>query len=339
MNDDNFYTQLLTKVLTGEASETEQQQLQTWAEGHPERMRFVEETHQIWTLSEQYLQQASPDTEAAWQRLQQRLNLSAKGPTMPWRWIGLGLVLVSIVGGLIWWASSSKPLPPPTPAPQTEPIFANLETQQGERKIVVLPDGSKVTLNGGSTLRYDQRFEPRRLELSGEAYFEVVPDVAQPFSVETGQTRTTVLGTSFNVRAYQGESTEVAVLTGKVSVQSKQPTAPVRVVLPGEVATHAIGAERIEVEEQPTDNALAWQTQALVFENQPLRVVMRDVERYFGVTIKGDQKLLNCRYTGTFKQPTLEEVLQTIAFAFPNGIRVQASDDQQHYQLEGKGCE
>lgn len=339
MNDDNIYTQLLTRVLTGEASKKEQQQLQQWAAKNPNNQRFIDETRQVWEWSQQHHTVPAVDTAAAWQRLQRRLQR----PPAPKRyalWGTAAIGLIALIGFAVWWSRpDTTPPPPPPMVKEQQPIFAAFETKADERRLIVLPDGSKATLNAGSSLRYDERFSPRRIELEGEAYFDVVSNPAQPFSIETAGVRTVVLGTTFSVRAYADKATEVAVFTGKVSVQSKQPSAATRVVLPGEIATHRKKDEQIDVAPQAGANALAWQRRELVFDNQPLRVVTADLERYFNVTIKGDQKLLNCRYTGTFKQPKLNEVLETIAFAFPNGIDFQSSDDQQVYELTGKGCE
>lgn len=342
MNDDSFYTQLLTRVLTGEASPKEQQQLQEWANRHPNNQRFIEETRQVWEWSIQHEKRPAVDTAGAWQRLQQHLpphHLPAHKGT--WAAVAIGFVVLIGVG--IWWLQpATLPLPPPQPPimlEEQQPIFASFETGANKRRLVVLPDGSKATLNANSSLRYDERFKPRRVELEGEAYFDVVPNVAQPFSIETGRVRTVVLGTTFSVRAYKGKATEVAVFTGKVSVQNKQPSAANRVVLPGEVAIHRKNDGQINITKQTSSNALAWRNRELIFENQPLHAVVEDLERYFGVTIKGDQKLFNCRYTGTFKQPKLNEVLETIAFAFPSGIDFQSSEDQLVYELTGKGCE
>lgn len=339
MNDDSFYTQLLTRVLTGEASKKEQQQLQKWATKDPNNQRFIEETRQVWEWSIQHEKRPAVDTAGAWQRLQKRLQ-----PHRPsvhkgiWGIVAIGLV--ALIGLGIWWSEpDTTPPPPPPMVEEQQPIFASFKTGVDKRRLVVLPDGSKVTLNANSSLRYDERFKPRHIELKGEAYFDVVPNATQPFSIETEEVRTVVLGTTFSVRAYKGKATEVAVFTGKVSVQNKQPSAASRVVLPGEVATRRKNDAQINVTKQASTNVLAWRNRELVFENQPLRVVVEDLEHYFGVTIKGDQKLLNCRYTGTFKQPKLNEVLETIAFAFPSGVDFQSSDDQLVYELTGKGCE
>lgn len=339
MNDQYLYEQLLTKVLTGQATAQERQQFQDWAQSHPDHQRLVDDTMRVWEWSEQYGQNTTIDTDAAWNRFEQRIqpsSLHRRPRFLAWAITVVGLALLV---GLGWWWMRSDATPPILQEPAAKSIFAEVQTPLGQQRTLILPDGSKVLLNGGSTLRYLKEFEPRHLQLEGEAYFDVVSNLASPFSVATPQIQTTVLGTVFSIRAYAKEPTEVAVMEGKVSVQSNKPLATARIILPGEVAVHQHDNERVDIHPQAGNNAFAWTTKELNFNNQPLKVVVEDLERYFGVTIKGDQKLLNCRYTGTFKDPTLEEVLQTIAFTFPSGIEIKPSDDQQEYQLEGKGCD
>lgn len=100
-----------------------------------------------------------------------------------------------------------------------------VETKPGERLKLTLPDGSNVTLNAGTRLSYPQRFNHKKREvvlLSGEAYFDIKHDIKKPFIVNADKTRTTVLGTAFNIRAYSfiGDVT-VTVASGKVAVNSQ----------------------------------------------------------------------------------------------------------------------
>lgn len=88
---------------------------------------------------------------------------------------------------------------------------------------------------------------------------------------------------------------------------------------------------------EPTNNSVAWKTQELVFDNTELGSVIKTLERYFEVKIEGDPKILNCHYTGTFKEPKLGEVFNTIAFTFPTDLEIKKVDEK--YILIGQGCE
>jgi len=94
---------------------------------------------------------------------------------------------------------------------------------KGEKKTILLPDGSLVFLNSKSSISYSKDFKNKReLKLTGEAYFEVKKNPERPFLVETEKIKTRVLGTSFNIKAYKNSQTMVSVNTGKVEVDIKE---------------------------------------------------------------------------------------------------------------------
>ncbi|AGA77594.1 FecR family protein [Echinicola vietnamensis] len=190
----------------------------------------------------------------------------------------------------------------------------------GEKKKVILPDGSKVILNAASELRYRADFGTthRDLSLSGESYFEVEKDTLLPFRVYSGALVTEALGTAFNISAFEGEAAKVKLVEGKVKVEltPKDDTEADRIYLdPGEQAVAT--SEAFAKGKFDPKTALLWTAGTLYFDDQPLTKVIKALERWYGVTIKTEgQKPSAQRVSGEFHRDNLENVLQSISYSF-----------------------
>ena len=146
-----------------------------------------------------------------------------------------------------------------------------------------------------------------------------------------------MLGTSFNLRAYPGEpAVELVVATGKVAFSSRESASEV-LVAPGYAAELLLEGAVIDTYSNPTANAWAWKSGRLQFEGQPLKEVLQDLERYYGVALqlKGPG-IANCRLTGSFEQAKLEGVLQVLTSTLQLEIRRQ---DERTFTLSGNGCQ
>lgn len=211
-------------------------------------------------------------------------------------------------------------------------------TSSINRTAFTLPDGSKVWLNAASRFRHPKQFDSatREVWLEGEAYFEVVKHARKPFRVRTGQTITEVLGTSFNVRGYPKEPTvEVVVVSGKVAFASQKAGGAEKIwLLPGNEGIFHDESQSVRKIAQSNPNKLAWKTRTLVFNDTPLRDMIPVLENYFHVGIEADTTLLNCRFKGTFREASLEDVLRVVAYS----MDITSRKKDQHYLLAGKGC-
>lgn len=338
MNDEKKYLQLLGKVLSKEASKKEQQELENWGKETASNEQFIEETTAVWEQAATYDTPIKTDKEAAWARLESRVDAStmpSKQPRIRALWYKIAAAMLVVGIGLGWLYQQQGQLPEDDQQQYAEATTLKITTAVGEQQEVTLPDGSTIVVNEGSTISYNAAFQPRIVHLEGEAFFDITKQNGQSFEILTSETRTTVLGTSFNVRAYANQATEIAVVTGKVAFEPLDNSKKERILLlPQEMASHS-KAEGI-VKQTQNNNALAWKTQQLQFDNQRLSEVLLVLERYYGVSIEGSEGLLNCHYTGNFSQANLEEVLNTIAFTFPTKVNIEKTDDQ--YALIGQGC-
>ncbi len=332
-SNNNKYLTLLSKVLTKSASLEEKEQLEQWANENDAQKAFVEETLEVWNLSKNYAEDLPVDTNRAWDKLEAKLEVKTPQPTI-WRSLASywkAAVIAGLVATSVFWVASRN-------AVSVETVLEIVETGEQEQKELILPDGSMVLLNENSSLAYAKDFKVRTVDLKGEAFFDVTKKNGQSFEINTSTTKTKVLGTSFNIRAYDQTPVEVAVVTGKVAVESVQEGNKESVLLlPNETVVYDAAVKKMVKTVEPTNNSVAWKTQELVFDNTELGSVIKTLERYFEVKIEGDPKILNCHYTGTFKEPKLGEVFNTIAFTFPTDLEIKKVDDK--YILIGQGCE
>lgn len=185
-----------------------------------------------------------------------------------------------------------------------------------QTKVVLLADGSKITLNSNSSLRYPQSFdgEKREVYLTGEAYFEVAHKADKPFVIHSGKLTTNVLGTSFTVSAYsQKQPMNVTVLTGKVAVKDENSKA-LEVLTRGHWATSKPGSTAFETGILATpEDAIAWIDNKLIFDNTRIEDVAQQLTNKFGLIIKvEDSKLGNQRISGIFQSRSLDDILAAI---------------------------
>jgi ferric-dicitrate binding protein FerR (iron transport regulator) len=179
---------------------------------------------------------------------------------------------------------------------------------RGQSRMVVLPDRSRVYLNGGSSITYPEVFDDsdRMVVLTGEAFFEVATIARQPFKVLSGSLLTTVLGTSFNVRAV-GENVVIAVKTGKVKVASC-------VLLPGQQASYSGNGHALALQTVATDKIASWLDNELSFDGSPLKEILQTLENRYNVRLEPEAGVsLEEKYSITFYHLDLQESLDKIA--------------------------
>ncbi|UYQ94173.1 FecR domain-containing protein [Chitinophaga horti] len=203
-------------------------------------------------------------------------------------------------------------------------------TKAAQREKVVLPDGSEVLLNAGSRLQYPEQFGRDKREvtlLEGEAYFSVKADAKRPFIVQADSTRTTVLGTTFNVRAYHfiGEVT-VTVSSGKVAVSATQEL----IVTPDQQVTYSKTKRDLQMKAVDADEVLGWIDGKLVFANETFGQVAGLLENKYNVKIVfDDPSLTRYHFTATFEATeTLNDVLD--ALTLTKGLEYTATNNTIH---------
>jgi ferric-dicitrate binding protein FerR (iron transport regulator) len=222
-------------------------------------------------------------------------------------WAAAAIAVVS--AGIFLWQQKG-----PDPGDQTAALKVS-STERSEFKYLLLPDSTQVWLNAASTLEFPPEFGggKREVYLSGEAYFDVKHAEKIPFIIHTGKISTTVLGTAFNIKAYEDlNNVTVSVRRGKVRVQ----------YLDREVAT-LIPGQQVKVNSNGNGEAdrksgisqvAAWQQGNLVYDDEPIMDIMADLERMYNVKINvKDITVSNMRISTSFNRQTgVEQALQII---------------------------
>lgn len=212
-------------------------------------------------------------------------HFSAEGQQVPlkklslWKPVAAAAAVLVVIAGSIWLNTSIK-------RPH-QLVFEETFTHAGERKIITLSDGSIVSLNNDSELKYPRRFGDtlREVYLEGEAFFEVAKNKEKPFVVKTEKLNIRVLGTSFNVRHYQvDKNIEVVVATGKVGVRYAK-SERTWLLRPGiQLLYDKLTGNAIQKVVDPLDYT-GWQRGELIFKDERLEDICRRLERWYDVKI------------------------------------------------------
>ncbi|MRG45409.1 DUF4974 domain-containing protein [Chitinophaga sp. SYP-B3965] len=196
-----------------------------------------------------------------------------------------------------------------------ETVYNTITTPKGRQFRLQLPDGSKVWLNAASSVKYPTTFagKERRVELTGEAYFEVAKNADHPFKVKAGDaTEVEVLGTSFNINSYPDETTiRTTLLDGAVRLNAYQQS---QILKPGQQAVVKPAKAQLElVNNADLDKVMAWKNGLFNFEDASLEEVMRQLERWYDIEVTYAKGIPAIRFGGEInRQNTLQDVLQIL---------------------------
>lgn len=217
---------------------------------------------------------------------------------------------------------------------QDKPVAVNLlayntvETPRGGQYEVVLPDGTKVWLNAASSLKYPVIFagNERKVDLTGEAYFEVAKNAAKPFIVKSRGQSVEVLGTHFNINSYADEdAVKTTLLEGSVTVNGNTGGQMVKLV-PGQQAVNITGKLSV-IRDADTDEATAWKNGKFIFRDVELKSIMREISRWYAVDVVYQGQAATKHYRGRIARNVpvsqIFEILKTSGLNFTiNGRKI-----------------
>jgi transmembrane sensor len=207
-------------------------------------------------------------------------------------------------------------------------IYNTISTPKGGQYQLKLPDGSKIWLNAASSLKYPANLtslKERRVELSGEAYFEIAKDRSRPFIVATDKQEVKVLGTHFNVKDYADDhSTKTTLLEGSVQVTAEVNPQPI-LLKPGQQSNLIAGT--IKVSEVEAEDEIDWKNGDFVFKAENLKSIMRKIARWYNVEVEyQDNVPLDVELEGLVSRSrSITEVL-----------KLMESTDKVHFKFEGR---
>lgn len=330
------YWELFIKKQSGVISPSESQELESWMSSDKENAAKIHEFKQIFEQSNSDKNTSPFNPHEEWQELQTMIKVESESKNVRiirmFPWIARVAAAVILVLGFTFIFYQYQQIPSDSLNLQTM-----VQTDNSSQKIIELPDGSTVWLNRNSELLYPESFDgnARTLYLKGEAFFEVTPDKDKPFIVHSGSSKTTVLGTSFNLRAYSKEDeVKLTVVTGKVAFTLPDDKEGV-IVAPGDAAVFNNNTKSIYQLKNLDINFLSWKTGQLLFDDSPLDQLIFSLERHYNIDIEVEhEETLNCRFTGDFQKTGIDNAIKVITRATGTSYTIKEGQ----YLIEGLGC-
>jgi len=316
IENDNIYD-LIAKSFSGELTDEENANLNNWKSEDKLNILEYSDFADIWKHSNRLAMSSSIDLPKSLGTTRKKAGIDRK--RVKWlpvfAQIAAVLVLAVLISALYNLFLVTKP------NEKTEAIvYQQVKASYGTQSRVELADGTIVFLNSGSTLRFPGSFsgmKTRNVELTGEGHFEVAKNKEQPFIVDIHKIQVKVLGTTFNLEAYNNNSSfTIALVEGSIQLQQKTSNGVTDLMQmkPNQVAFYNQTENKLTWKtEDDLNKYTAWTEGKIVLSNDPVNTVIQKLENWYNVDIElADRKLEKYRFTGTFIDEPLEQVLNIL---------------------------
>lgn len=312
-------SELLARYVAGEADVAERERVEQWADAAPENRRELDAMLTIWELGSEA--PAGVDVDAAWTKVQARMEGEGAG----------GRVIALWRSNAVRWAAAAAVLVGLFLLARDFGVDEQEMVAAAQATTSFLDDSTAVVLSPNSRLESRMGSE-RHITLHGKAWFEVKRDENHPFVVDAGELRITVLGTGFDVAAYDtADQWTVRVRHGRVRVQAKD-----QVIELSANERASFDRRTGELKRGVPVTVEAWGDRIIQFQNAALGDVAAEIERIYHVRIElMNEAVGRCRLTASFEEEPIDQVLRVIGGTF--GLRV-SSVAADHFQLDGDGC-
>lgn len=300
---------------------------ENWVKNNPNRQSEVAKARALLlAMGVEEPQPTSTEIKSLWNRIDQHTSQSGEKPFYKSSSVLYKIAAAAVVAGLVAAVALNSLYPgflrDEGSLFSDHVVMVEKICPVGQKSTITLTDGTRIKLNSNSKLVFPETFSnsERTVELEGEAFFEVSKDPSRPFVITSGNIKTQVLGTSFNIKAYpNANNISVAVATGKVAVGTtgqKEGKAQLT-LLPKEMAIYSNKSESLIKTSFNPLQEMAWKDGILYFNNKDIHEITSELVKWYGVTFVIDKKLNTEKdYTGSFDNKSLEEVLQGISFVF-----------------------
>ena len=323
--DNNRIEELLPRYCEGRLSEEERLEVEAWIDESEENKRVATQTFALYLAVDTVQVMKKVDTEKALLKVKGNMSDREVRRTVWWEWTqrAAAILFIPLLTLFIWqnWKGDTGEVAE----------MMEVKTSPGMTTSLTLPDGTIVYLNSESSLSYTSRFNGdfRKVTLSGEAYFEVAKDPEKKFILSTThQSQIEVLGTCFNVEAYE-QNTEVitTLIEGKVDFMFEKDAGVKHVFLsPREKLVYDSETDKVRLYKTSGKSELAWKDGEVVLDNTPLEEALWMLEKRYSVKfVIKNEKLKNSSFTGTFTNQRLEKILEY--FKVSSKIRWQHIND------------
>lgn len=306
--DENIETELLSRYCEGRVTEEECRQVEEWMNQSDENRQMAKQVHALYLATDTINILNRVDTDRALIKVKDRMIVNRKTPWWEWAQRVAAVLFIPLFIMLLVQHFDKES--------QQMAQMIEVKTNPGMTTSIVLPDSSVVYLNSESSLIYPSCFggDTREVTLNGEAYFDVTKDATKRFIVSTAhQSQIEVLGTSFNVEAYDRESyVSTTLVDGRVNFSfTKSGESKCLAMVPNQKAIYDSHSGKVRLLATSCESEIAWKNGEIIFHNTPLDEALHMLERRYNVEfLIKNNRLKENAFTGTFTTQRLERILE-----------------------------
>ena len=300
--------ELLFRYCEGKLSGDERKHVEEWISASKENEELAKTVHELYWAADTLSVMDKVDAGKALKKANGKLVRRKFKTVFLWTERVAAIMFIPLLSAYLLQIKNSD---------VAEARMMEIRTNPGMTTAFVLPDGTNVSLNSGSVLRYPEFFseDKREVELIGEAFFDVTKDPNKRFVVKTtGDERVEVLGTSFNMEAFPGDSIlSTTLLEGKVRFVSDAGSVQMN---PGEKLVYNNKTSKAKLTKTNGEAETAWKYGKIIFDNTPFNEVLRMLSKRFNVDfVVKNEKYRKDSFTGTFSTQRLEQVLDVFSIS------------------------
>lgn len=300
--------ELLFSYCEGKLSGDERKHVEEWISASKENEELAKTVHELYWAADTLSVMDKVDADKALKKANGKLVRRKFKTVFLWAERAAAIMFIPLLSAYLLQIKNSD---------VAEARMMEIRTNPGMTTAFVLPDGTNVSLNSGSVLRYPEFFseDKREVELIGEAFFDVTKDPNKRFVVKTtGDERVEVLGTSFNMEAFPGDSIlSTTLLEGKVRFVSDAGSVQMN---PGEKLVYNNKTSKAKLTKTNGEAETAWKYGKIIFDNTPFNEALHMLSKRFNVDfVVKNEKHQNDSFTGTFSTQRLEQVLDVFSIS------------------------
>ena len=326
IDDNSTEKQLIIKFLANEISDDELILLKNWLNVSSDNRKEFDEENEIWQETNFHSKHEYFNAGKGWknvldklkrngeQNLNNQIVIFRKNVFRSIAAAASIAILISFGSFFYYYGITKQKL---TLAENN--TITKIQTFEGESATITLPDSTRVIMNSETTIQYSSDFNKndRKIWLSGEAYFDVTKNSDKPLQVCLNKITVVATGTKFNVLSYTSESRIEATLEeGNIYVEI--PGKDKIYVTPGQQVIYFTRTNNAMVKNVTTESFTSWKEHKLRLNDTPFEEALRNIARRYNVTFEiQDPKLLELKYTATFIDETIEEVMQMLKTVSP----------------------
>ncbi len=303
---------LIAKYLATQSTPQEDVELLAWRNALPENEKLFAELSAEWELANKNFRAENiiPDKEKIWNKIQKQIHplVISYPKSFVIRVASIAATVALLIGLSISFLVNDKITEIPI-------LTSTFIAPQGQKSQLVLADGTKVWLNSGTSLTYTNKFgdKDRKLELKGEAFFDVIKNKDLKFVVSTGKVNVVVHGTAFNVKSYPAdENIAVSLLRGKVDVVSSENSKSIALLAPGQRVV--VGKMNLTSKIEKCDAEIdgIWRLEKLKFEGATIAEVAEKLGKWYGLNIEVKDADKFQKYWFTVKSESVQDILKSM---------------------------